>query len=161
MTSKLTNARAEADHLCHEAITQRSLVTRQKPFWRLNLQQYDGLWTAACEEEAIEERGHSLRRAFGTDLLQTAWCSGASKESIRVLNDCEMASGAGLQDVQYLSSNQADERTKALVKKSSDVVLATHIEPRDDMLEERSRASFDVHSLAAYLNGGKEKLHRL
>ena len=73
-----------------------------------------------------------------------------------------MASAAGLQDVQYLSSSQADERTKALVKKSSDVVLATHIEPRDDMLA----GAQDVHllissSLAAYLNGGKEKLQRL
>ncbi|CAK0735983.1 hypothetical protein CVIRNUC_000672 [Coccomyxa viridis] len=72
-----------------------------------------------------------------------------------------MASAAGLQDVQYLSSSQADERTKALVKKSSDVVLATHIEPRDDMLAERGRASFDISSLAAYLNGGLEKLQRI
>ena len=72
-----------------------------------------------------------------------------------------MTSAAGLQDVQYLSSSQADKRTKALVKKSSDVVLATHIEPRDDMLAERGRASFDISSLAAYLNGGKEKLQRM
>ena len=72
-----------------------------------------------------------------------------------------MASAAGLQDVQYLSSSQADERTKALVQKSSDVVLATHIEPRDDMLAERGRASFDISSLAAHLNGGKEKLQRM
>ena len=72
-----------------------------------------------------------------------------------------MASAAGLQDVQYLSSSQADEATKALVKKSSDVVLATHIEPRDDMLAERGRASFDISSLAAYLNGGKDKLQRM
>ena len=72
-----------------------------------------------------------------------------------------MASGAGLQDVQYLSSSQADERLKTLVQKSSDVVLATHVEPRDDMLEERRRASFDASSLAAYLNGGKEKLQRM
>jgi hypothetical protein len=72
-----------------------------------------------------------------------------------------MASGVDMQDVQYLSSSQGDERTKALVQKSSDVVLATHVEPRDDMLEERRRASFDASSLAAYLNGGKEKLQRL
>ena len=73
----------------------------------------------------------------------------------------KMASGVDMQDVKYLSSNQVDERTKALVQKSSDVVLATHVEPRDDMLEERRRASFDASSLAAYLNGGKEKLQRL
>lgn len=72
-----------------------------------------------------------------------------------------MASGEGLQDVEYLSSSQADDRSKALVKQSSDVVLSTHIEPRDDMLEERRRASFNATSLAAYLNGGKEKLQRL
>ena len=72
-----------------------------------------------------------------------------------------MASAAGRQDVQYLSSSQADERTKALVKKSSDVVLATHIEPQNDMLAERGRASFDISSLAAYLNGGNEKLRRM
>lgn len=73
----------------------------------------------------------------------------------------KMASGVDMQDVQYLSSSQVDERTKALVQKSSDVVLATHVEPRDDMLEERRRASFDASSLAAYLNGGNEKLQRL
>ncbi len=73
----------------------------------------------------------------------------------------QMAAGEGLRDVQYLSSSQADDRIHDLVKKSSDIVLATHIEPRDDMLEERRRASFDASSLAAYLNGGKEKLQRL
>ena len=73
----------------------------------------------------------------------------------------QMAAGEGLRDVQYLSSSQADNRIQDLVKKSSDIVLATHIEPRDDMLEERRRASFDASSLAAYLNGGKEKLQRL
>ena len=72
-----------------------------------------------------------------------------------------MAAGEGLQDVQYLSSGQTDERISSLVKKSSDIVLANHIEPRDDMLEERRRASFDASSLAAYLNGGQEKLQRL
>lgn len=72
-----------------------------------------------------------------------------------------MAAGEGLQDVQYLSSGQVDQRISSLVKKSSDIVLATHIEPRDDMIEERRRASFDASSLAAYLNGGKEKLQRL
>ena len=72
-----------------------------------------------------------------------------------------MAAGEGLRDVQYLSSSQADDRIQDLVKKSSEIVLATHIEPRDDMLEERRRASFDSSRLAAYLNGGKEKLQRL
>ena len=69
----------------------------------------------------------------------------------------QMAAGEGLRDVQYLSSSQADDRIQDLVKKSSDIVLATHIEPRDDMLEERRRASFDASSLAAYLNGGKRE----
>lgn len=51
-----------------------------------------------------------------------------------------------------------DDRTRQLVKESSQVVLATHIEPTKDILEERRRASIDVQSLAEYLNGGAEKL---
>ena len=61
----------------------------------------------------------------------------------------------------YQSETVVDGRTKALVQQSSDVVLATHVEPKDDMITERSRASFDTKGLAEHLNGGREKLQRL
>ncbi len=61
----------------------------------------------------------------------------------------------------YQSERMVDDRTKALVQQSSDVVLATHVEPTQDMITERNRASFDTKGLAEYLNGGKEKLQRL
>lgn len=54
-----------------------------------------------------------------------------------------------------------DDRTKALVQQSSDVVLSTHVEPREDMLMERKRCSFDTKQLAEYFNGGEEKFKRM
>jgi hypothetical protein len=65
-------------------------------------------------------------------------------------------------DIQlYQSKTSVDDRTKALVQQSSDVVLATHVEPKQDMITERNRASFDTKGLAEHLNGGREKLKRL
>lgn len=52
----------------------------------------------------------------------------------------------------------ADERTKRLVDTSSRVILATHLEPSDDIKQERSKTSFDVQGLARYLNGGQAVL---
>ena len=66
-----------------------------------------------------------------------------------------------MEDVQYQSSVQVDERTKDLAHLSTAVVLSTHVEPKDDMIIERNRSSFEPEGLAAYLNGGKEKLARL
>jgi hypothetical protein len=60
-----------------------------------------------------------------------------------------------------MGSSQVDPRTRQLVEQSSAVILATHVEPKDDMLAERSRASFNSQELAEYLNGGKDKLKRL
>lgn len=51
-----------------------------------------------------------------------------------------------------------DQRTKQLVSTSSSVILSTHIEPADDIKEERRKTSFDVNELAKYLNGGEEVL---
>ena len=61
----------------------------------------------------------------------------------------------------YQCQRNVDDRTKALVQQSSDVVLSTHVEPREDMLMERKRSSFDTKQLAEYFNGGKEKLQRM
>jgi acyl-CoA oxidase len=44
------------------------------------------------------------------------------------------------------------------VSASSDVILSTHIEPADDIKEERKKTSFNVNELARYLNGGEEAL---
>lgn len=54
----------------------------------------------------------------------------------------------------------ADERTRSLVDTSSKVILANHIEPADDIVQERQRASIDVPSLSAYLYGGQNALDR-
>ncbi|KAK9847424.1 hypothetical protein WJX84_002360 [Apatococcus fuscideae] len=53
-----------------------------------------------------------------------------------------------------------DERTRNLVKASSRLVLAEHVDPQDDMRAERARASFASENLAEYLNGGKAILER-
>ena len=58
-------------------------------------------------------------------------------------------------------TRDVDERTRQLAATSSRVVLATHVEPTEDMRAERARSSLDSRQLAEYLNGGKEKLQRM
>ena len=53
-----------------------------------------------------------------------------------------------------------DQRTKKLVETSSKVILATHLEPADDIAAERKKATIDVQSLSRYLYGGKAVLDR-
>lgn len=53
-----------------------------------------------------------------------------------------------------------DARTAALVEASTRAVLAAHIEPRDDMVAERARATFDPKPLSYLLHGGKEALDK-
>eukprot|EP00884_Botryococcus_braunii_P015671 jgi/Botrbrau1/2788/Bobra.0125s0001.1 len=60
-----------------------------------------------------------------------------------------------------MASNNVDDRTRKLVEQSSAVILATHVEPKDDMIAERKRASFNSQELAAFINGGNDKLKRL
>ncbi|KAK9826538.1 hypothetical protein WJX74_001334 [Apatococcus lobatus] len=52
------------------------------------------------------------------------------------------------------------DRTTALVNESSQLVLAGHVEPQDDLRAERKRASFSSQELAVVLNGGTEVLQR-
>ncbi len=66
-----------------------------------------------------------------------------------------------MDSVQYHSEREVDDKTRALVQQSTKMVLATHVEPTEDMKVERARASFDVRGLAEYFNGGREKLQRL
>ncbi|KAK9833196.1 hypothetical protein WJX74_009804 [Apatococcus lobatus] len=54
----------------------------------------------------------------------------------------------------------ATDRVKMLVKASSRLVLAEHVEPQDDMRAERARASFASRNVAEALNGGKEVLEK-
>ena len=53
-----------------------------------------------------------------------------------------------------------DQRTEELVERSSKVILATHLEPADDITAERKKGSIDVQSLSKYLYGGKDVLDR-
>lgn len=58
-------------------------------------------------------------------------------------------------------ARNVDERTRQLVSQSSAVILATHVEPKDDIIAERKRASFNSSELASFLHGGSDKLKRL
>ena len=53
-----------------------------------------------------------------------------------------------------------DPTLRGLVDDASAAVLANHVEPRDDMIAERLRASFDSAALAEHLNGGPKKVKR-
>ena len=53
-----------------------------------------------------------------------------------------------------------DEAVKRLVDDASAAVLINHVEPKDDMVAERQRASFDSTALSVHLNGGAAKLER-
>ena len=49
----------------------------------------------------------------------------------------------------------SDQRVAALVERSSRVVLATHVDPRDDMDMERKRGgSLPVEAVSLLLHGG-------
>lgn len=57
-------------------------------------------------------------------------------------------------------AREVDARTRALQEKSSALVLVNHVEPKDDIIAERKRATFDVNDLLYYLNGSKDKVMR-
>lgn len=60
-----------------------------------------------------------------------------------------------------MGSIDVDNRTRKLVEQSSAVILATHVEPKDDMIAERKRATFNSQELAEFLNGGSDKFKRM
>lgn len=47
---------------------------------------------------------------------------------------------------------------RALVASAASQVLATHVEPADDMRAERGRATFDPVAVSAFLHGGADKV---
>ena len=51
-----------------------------------------------------------------------------------------------------------DERTKKLVEQSSAPIVAVNMEPSDDIVQERQKASFDSQQLARHLYGGQQRL---
>ena len=55
---------------------------------------------------------------------------------------------------------RVDERTRRLQASSSDAVLAVHVEPSEDMVVERRKATFDAQQLEAELCGGVEAVKR-
>ena len=60
------------------------------------------------------------------------------------------------------STAAADARVRALVAASSAAVLATHVDPRDDMRAERARRSFDPAPVTLLLHGGDaDKVDRM
>ena len=62
--------------------------------------------------------------------------------------------------VDIVGSVVRDHKLKKLVDDASTAVLAFHVEPKDDMIAERQRASFDTQALVEHLNGGAKKLQR-
>lgn len=57
-------------------------------------------------------------------------------------------------------SRHIDERTRALQAQSTAIVLRNHEDPKQDIANERRRATFDTNDLLYFLNGGKEKVER-
>lgn len=53
-----------------------------------------------------------------------------------------------------------DARTRALQEASTRLVTATRVEPSDDIIAERARATFDVNDLLYFVNGSKENVER-
>jgi hypothetical protein len=70
-----------------------------------------------------------------------------------------MASSSSPQEQQQLPPTAAAARARVAAASSS--VLATHVEPADDMVAERARASFPPATVAAFLHGGADKLERM
>lgn len=54
----------------------------------------------------------------------------------------------------------ADARTQQLVEPATQIVMATHVNPMDDMVQERGRSTIDVQQLLYAMNGGKEKVEQ-
>nr|AWK67839.1 ACOX [Dunaliella tertiolecta] len=57
-------------------------------------------------------------------------------------------------------SQRVDSRTRDLVDKSTRQILKASISPQDDIIAERSRATFDALQMCYALNGGKDKIQR-
>ena len=53
-----------------------------------------------------------------------------------------------------------DSRTRDLVAQASKLILDVASDPKEDARLERSKATFDVNELAAFLAGGQEVLDR-
>ncbi len=62
--------------------------------------------------------------------------------------------------VDVAGSTLNDSAVKRLVDEASAAVLVNHVEPKDDMVAERERASFDSRALSVHLNGGPAKVKR-
>lgn len=71
-----------------------------------------------------------------------------------------LAEGTALVDGQVSMAPQIDDRLRKLADASSEPILAVHVEPTDDMVSERARASFDSEELAVELNGGRALLEK-
>eukprot|EP00775_Hariotina_reticulata_P005807 gene5808-6047_t len=59
-----------------------------------------------------------------------------------------------------MATRQVDERTRQLQARSTAVVTRHAEDPKQDIINERKRASFGIQELQYYLNGGKEKVER-
>jgi len=83
----------------------------------------------------------------------------ASRE-IGVESRSVLAEGTALTDGQVSMAPQVDDRLRKLADASSEPILAVHVEPTDDMVSERARASFDSEELAIEMNGGRALLEK-
>eukprot|EP00878_Enallax_costatus_P005125 GHUV01005387.1.p1 GENE.GHUV01005387.1~~GHUV01005387.1.p1 ORF type:complete len:651 (+),score=176.60 GHUV01005387.1:188-2140(+) len=59
-----------------------------------------------------------------------------------------------------MAARQVDERTRQLQAASTALVTKHAEDPKQDIIEERRRATFDSKELCYYLNGGKDKVER-
>ena len=55
---------------------------------------------------------------------------------------------------------RVDDRTRKLQEQSTRLVLKFSEDPKDDIANERRKATFPVEELLYHLNGGKEKIER-
>jgi hypothetical protein len=56
--------------------------------------------------------------------------------------------------------SRVDERTRRLQEQSTALVLKFSEDPKEDIANERRKATFPVEELLYHLNGGKEKIER-
>ena len=78
------------------------------------------------------------------------------------LNRCEGVETAVVSR-NFVAVNMAphvDDRLRKLADASSAPILAVHVEPTEDMIAERGRASFDSEELAIELNGSRALLEK-
>jgi acyl-CoA oxidase len=53
-----------------------------------------------------------------------------------------------------------DSRQRSLVANASEIILQSYTDPKDDARDERAKATFNSDELAAFMNGGADRLEQ-